>query len=139
MFSNLYLFINTYLFISFLTRFQALGGKAAYSSDKALKEGNIKARLFQCNNKTGMFRVFEIFDFTQDDLDDDDIMLLDTYNGTNDFLSSFVDVSILFSSFICNYFLHHVFILQKFLFGSVVLPRRKRVLSNSLLKLLWST
>jgi hypothetical protein len=23
--------------------------------------------------------VFEIFDFTQDDLDDDDIMLLDTY------------------------------------------------------------
>jgi len=57
---------------------KTLGGKTTYSDSAVLQRGDISARLFQCNNKTGTFKVFEIFDYTQDDLDDDDIMLLDT-------------------------------------------------------------
>jgi len=58
----------------------AVGGKAAYSSGKTVEESNHKeARLFQCTNAVGYFRVEEIFDYDQEDLIEDDVMLLDTY------------------------------------------------------------
>uniref|UniRef100_A0A8C9W5X6 Advillin n=1 Tax=Scleropages formosus TaxID=113540 RepID=A0A8C9W5X6_SCLFO len=49
-----------------------LGGKALYA--------NHHPRLFECSNKTGRFIVTEIAHFTQDDLCEDDIMLLDTWD-----------------------------------------------------------
>lgn len=37
-------------------------------------------RLFECSNQTGQFRMSEVAHFTQDDLDEDDVMLLDTWD-----------------------------------------------------------
>lgn len=39
-----------------------------------------QARLFECSNKTGCFIVNEVTQFTQDDLIEDDVMLLDTWD-----------------------------------------------------------
>jgi hypothetical protein len=60
---------------------EGIGGKGDYRSEPKLKKGDIKARLFQCTDKTGVFKVFEIYNFSQDDLDNDDVMLLDTYDA----------------------------------------------------------
>lgn len=37
-------------------------------------------RLFECSNKTGRFIVTEVTHFAQDDLSEDDVMLLDTWD-----------------------------------------------------------
>lgn len=37
-------------------------------------------RLFECSNKTGRFFVTEVTQFTQDDLSENDVMLLDTWD-----------------------------------------------------------
>ncbi|XP_043931169.1 villin-1 [Protopterus annectens] len=60
----------------------ALGGKAPYANSKRLQEENvdIAPRLFECSNQTGTFIATEIMEFTQDDLDEDDVMLLDTWD-----------------------------------------------------------
>ncbi|XP_051910058.1 villin-1 isoform X2 [Hippocampus zosterae] len=59
----------------------ALGGKAPYASDKSLQreEPLHSPRLFECSNQTGRFRMTEVDDFAQSDLDEDDVMLLDTW------------------------------------------------------------
>ncbi|XP_004601712.2 advillin [Sorex araneus] len=58
-----------------------LGGKAPYANDKRLQqEIDAQARLFECSNKSGHFLVTEITDFTQDDLNPGDVMLLDTWD-----------------------------------------------------------
>lgn len=36
-------------------------------------------RLFECSNQTGQFRVTEVYDFAQSDLDEEDVMLFDTW------------------------------------------------------------
>lgn len=36
-------------------------------------------RLFECSNQTGRFKITEVDDFAQCDLDEDDVMLLDTW------------------------------------------------------------
>ncbi|KAM9671651.1 LOW QUALITY PROTEIN: advillin [Trichechus inunguis] len=41
---------------------------------------DVQPRLFECSNKTGRFLVTEITDFTQDDLNPGDVMLLDTWD-----------------------------------------------------------
>uniref|UniRef100_A0A8C4NAG8 Villin 1 n=1 Tax=Eptatretus burgeri TaxID=7764 RepID=A0A8C4NAG8_EPTBU len=60
----------------------ALGGKAPYSNDKRLQEKNVdqEPRLFECSTQTGRFYVTEICNFTQEDLDEEDVMLLDTWD-----------------------------------------------------------
>uniref|UniRef100_A0A8C2F2V0 Villin-like n=1 Tax=Cyprinus carpio TaxID=7962 RepID=A0A8C2F2V0_CYPCA len=59
----------------------ALGGKAPYATDKRLEKEvpPHEPRLFECSNQTGRFLMTEVADFTQDDLDEDDVMLLDTW------------------------------------------------------------
>ncbi|NXH39113.1 VILI protein, partial [Dicaeum eximium] len=60
----------------------ALGGKSQYASSKRLQEENssVSPRLFECSNKTGTFLATEITDFTQDDLEESDVYLLDTWD-----------------------------------------------------------
>ncbi|NXE89006.1 VILI protein, partial [Menura novaehollandiae] len=60
----------------------ALGGKSQYANSKRLQEENasVSPRLFECSNKTGTFSATEIIDFTQDDLEEDDVYLLDTWD-----------------------------------------------------------
>uniref|UniRef100_A0A8K9XVN4 HP domain-containing protein n=1 Tax=Oncorhynchus mykiss TaxID=8022 RepID=A0A8K9XVN4_ONCMY len=59
-----------------------LGGKAPYANNKRLQQVALdhQPRLFECSNKTGRFIVTEVTQFTQDDLSEDDVMLLDTWD-----------------------------------------------------------
>jgi hypothetical protein len=51
-----------------------------YSTVKVDEEDTYREpRLFQCSNARGYFYVEEVFDFDQEDLVEDDVMLLDTY------------------------------------------------------------
>ncbi|XP_056220499.1 advillin [Seriola aureovittata] len=61
---------------------ELLGGKAPYASDKRLQQMVLdhEPRLFECSNKTGRFIVTEVTQFTQDDLSEEDVMLLDTWD-----------------------------------------------------------
>uniref|UniRef100_A0AAX7V8Z9 HP domain-containing protein n=1 Tax=Astatotilapia calliptera TaxID=8154 RepID=A0AAX7V8Z9_ASTCA len=56
----------------------ALGGKGSYASDRR-EEPLHSPRLFECSNQTGRFKITEVDDFAQCDLDEDDVMLLDTW------------------------------------------------------------
>ncbi|XP_065886890.1 gelsolin, cytoplasmic-like [Dysidea avara] len=60
----------------------SLGGKTAYASGKILEEPvpSHPPRLFQCSNASGRFNVEEIFDYSQEDLVPEDVMILDTYD-----------------------------------------------------------
>ncbi|NWS27083.1 VILI protein, partial [Polioptila caerulea] len=60
----------------------ALGGKSQYANSKRLQEENLSVspRLFECSNKTGTFLATEIIDFTQEDLEESDVYLLDTWD-----------------------------------------------------------
>uniref|UniRef100_A0A8C8SFA2 Villin-1 n=1 Tax=Pelusios castaneus TaxID=367368 RepID=A0A8C8SFA2_9SAUR len=60
----------------------ALGGKSQYANNKRLQEetSSIVPRLFECSNQTGTFVATEITDFNQDDLEEEDVFLLDTWD-----------------------------------------------------------
>ncbi|XP_062342788.1 adseverin [Osmerus eperlanus] len=59
----------------------ALGGKSDYQTSTQLEsKDSPPPRLFACSNKTGRFIIEEVpGDFTQEDLAEDDVMLLDTW------------------------------------------------------------
>lgn len=63
---------------------QVLGGKESYAKSTIKQSAELNnqtpVRLFVCSNTTGMFKVTEIFPFTQQDLLEDDVMLLDTFD-----------------------------------------------------------
>jgi len=58
---------------------QALGGEQSYPSTRELAEAPRNPRLFQGSNSSGTFKLEEVFDFAQDDLDNDDVFLLDVF------------------------------------------------------------
>jgi hypothetical protein len=58
---------------------QFLGGRSEYPRDKTLSESPRDPRLFHGSNATGTFRLEEIFNFSQDDLDNDDVFILDVF------------------------------------------------------------
>jgi len=62
------------------TFWEHLGGKAEYASAKESVEGQRDPRLFQCSNVTGSFKLTEAFNFVQDDLINDDVMILDLFS-----------------------------------------------------------
>ncbi|XP_034016789.1 adseverin [Thalassophryne amazonica] len=60
-----------------------LGGKAEYQTSERLERQmmNYPPRMFGCSNKTGRFVIEEVpGEFTQDDLAEDDVMLLDVWD-----------------------------------------------------------
>ncbi|XP_029450795.1 advillin [Rhinatrema bivittatum] len=61
---------------------ELLGGKSPYANDKRLQQEvpDFHPRLFECSNKTGRFLVSEVTNFNQDDLNEGDVMLLDTWD-----------------------------------------------------------
>merc|ERR1719201_1267317 len=69
-----------------------IGGKGEYASDPCLAEQDLEPRLFQVSNATGRLKIEEIPLFTQADLVEEDLMLLDSGaevmvwvgNGAND-------------------------------------------------------
>ena len=57
-----------------------LGGKGEYSSSPDLQDQPREPRLFCCSNITGTVEVEEVFNYSQEDLLQDDVMLLDVFN-----------------------------------------------------------
>jgi len=57
----------------------ALGGQGDYSKAKELEDAIHEPRLFRLTCNVGHFHVEEIFNFVQDDLINDDVMMLDVY------------------------------------------------------------
>ncbi|PRP86713.1 hypothetical protein PROFUN_02862 [Planoprotostelium fungivorum] len=58
---------------------KALGGELPAGSPKySTMSKNSLAKLFQCSNASGTFKAEEVFDFCQDNLEDNDMAILDT-------------------------------------------------------------
>jgi len=67
---------------------EALGGKGDYPKDKVHLDSDREPQLFHCSNETGKFKVEPVYDFSQADLEEDDVFLLDTYTAVFVWLGS---------------------------------------------------
>ncbi|KAK2090135.1 hypothetical protein P7K49_031391 [Saguinus oedipus] len=65
---------------------EALGGRAPYPSNKRLPEEvpSVQPRLFECSSQMGCLVLAEVVFFSQEDLGQYDVMLLDTWQETTD-------------------------------------------------------
>lgn len=60
---------------------EAIGGKSEYLSTKELGIApGFEARLFHCSNSHGYFHMKELYNFYQEDLNNNDVMVLDSFN-----------------------------------------------------------
>ena len=57
--------------------FATIGGKTEYVTLVDVEEEPPEPRLFHCHNELGIFQTEEIENFSQDDLNVDDVMILD--------------------------------------------------------------
>lgn len=58
----------------------ALGGKKEYATSKLLEDDSREPRMFHLSANTGGLTADEIFNFSQEDLINDDVMMLDLYS-----------------------------------------------------------
>ena len=58
-----------------------LGGKGEYTKLKEAPDSSREPMLFHCSNATGTFEVEPIFDFSQADLEEEDVYLLDVFTN----------------------------------------------------------
>ena len=58
-----------------------LGGKAEYTTAKWLPPSSRDPMLFSMSNASGAIKIERVFDFTQEDLDDEDVFILDVYTA----------------------------------------------------------
>ncbi|KAK8570763.1 hypothetical protein V6N13_103167 [Hibiscus sabdariffa] len=70
----------------------ALGGKRSYTSEKASFGSARDPHLFTFSLKKGKFEVEEVYNFSQDDLLTEDIMILDTHEEVFVWVGQYVDV-----------------------------------------------
>ncbi|XP_006654058.2 villin-1 [Oryza brachyantha] len=56
---------------------EALGGRSEYSKEKHVKDWPADPRLYTCFFEQGLFKVKEVFSFSQDDLATEEILILD--------------------------------------------------------------
>ncbi|KAK8633179.1 hypothetical protein V6N13_014027 [Hibiscus sabdariffa] len=70
----------------------ALGGKRSYTSEKASFGSARDPHLFTFSFKKGKFEVEEVYNFSQDDLLTEDIMILDTHEEVFVWVGQYVDV-----------------------------------------------
>ena len=70
----------------------ALGGKTEYANGLELESlvNQRPPRLFQLSNACGVFNAEEVYNFNQDDLIEDDIMLLDIGTAVSGFMKEHV-------------------------------------------------
>jgi len=58
---------------------EALGGVGEYTSVQPVDDAPFDPRLLHCTNASGSFKIEEVFNFSQEDLISDDIMILDVF------------------------------------------------------------